>query len=132
MERTAKQFPKRNTILACLQATKTHPSAEDLHRLLSRDHPDISLATVYRNLSRFKADGLIQSIGYVAGIERFDGCIEPHSHLVCRQCGCVDDAPASPLALCSTDVRDLGWQAESAQLTVYGLCPRCQSSTETQ
>lgn len=128
METTAKQFPKRNTILSHLQSTTVHPSAEDLHRMISADHPDISLATVYRNLALFKSEGTIRSLGTVNGVERFDGCIAPHSHLVCRDCGCVADVTTTdvPESLCRDTVAALGWQTLSAELMVYGLCPDCQ------
>ena len=72
METTSKQFRKRNAILTCLRQTCTHPSAEDVHRMLQAEHPDISLATVYRNLNLFKKQGVIQSLGAVNDIERVD------------------------------------------------------------
>ena len=83
MDTPTKQFKKRNAILSCLRQTDLHPSAEMLHQMLQDDHPDISLATVYRNLSLFKSQGMIQSIGAVGGIERFDGNTAPHVHFVC-------------------------------------------------
>ncbi|MBQ3488434.1 MAG: transcriptional repressor, partial [Clostridia bacterium] len=89
METTSKQFRKRNAILTCLRQTCTHPSAEDVHRMLQAEHPDISLATVYRNLSLFKKQGVIQSLGTVNGIERFDANTEPHVHFVCTGCDAV-------------------------------------------
>ena len=52
MELSTKQFRKRNAILECLKNTQAHPSAETLFQMLQQEHPDISLATVYRNLSR--------------------------------------------------------------------------------
>ena len=81
METCSKQFRKRNAILTCLRSTHLHPSAEMLHEMLQPEHPDISLATVYRNLSLFKNQGVIQSLGTVDGIERFDGNAQPHVHL---------------------------------------------------
>lgn len=126
MEAAQKQFPKRNTILSCLQATTAHPSAETLHKMLSTDHPDISLATVYRNLTHFKTMGLVQSLGTVNGIERFDGCTAPHAHLVCRDCGEIVDLRTDEAALYPADCAE-GWQITQAQLMVYGICPDCQS-----
>ena len=61
MEPRTKTYKKRDAILTCLRATDTHPSAEDVHRMLQAEHPDISMATVYLNLSLFKEQGIIQS-----------------------------------------------------------------------
>ena len=63
MELSTKQFRKRNAILECLRNTHAHPSAEALFQMLQKEHPDISLATVYRNLTLFKQQGMIQSLG---------------------------------------------------------------------
>ena len=88
---TSKTFRKRNAILHCLRSTTSHPSAEALYQLLQKEHPDISLATVYRNLALFKSQGLAVSVGTVDGIERFDGNTEPHVHFICTGCGAVQD-----------------------------------------
>ena len=67
MEAHTKQFKKRNAILTCLRETDTHPSAEMVHEMLQAEHPDISLATVYRNLAKFKAEGKIMSVATGTG-----------------------------------------------------------------
>ena len=96
MEQTVKQFKKRNAIYECLCNTDTHPSAEMVHGMLRDEHPDISLATVYRNLSKFKAEGKIMSVATVRGVERFDANTSPHVHFICSQCDAVIDLHRSP------------------------------------
>lgn len=93
MEAATKQFKKRNAILSCLRGTVLHPSAEMVHEMLREEHPDISLATIYRNLALFKSQGLIQSVGTVNGSERFDADTRPHVHFICTACGAVIDLP---------------------------------------
>lgn len=129
MEAAAKQFKKRNAILACLRQTRLHPSAEMVYEMLRPDFPDISLATVYRNLSRFKSEGLIQSLGTVNGTERFDADTHPHVHFICTRCGRVMDLPQlePPLSLGREAEAGTGCHVESCQLTFSGLCGCCQS-----
>lgn len=124
METAAKQFRKRNAILSCLRQTKQHPSAESLHRMLQQEHPDISLATVYRNLTLFKRQGLIASLGTVDGVERFDAVTEPHVHFVCRKCGSVSDLPdwQPPEDIMCVD---MDCQVEGYRLMFTGLCRDC-------
>ena len=55
--------PKRDAILQCLRSTTCHPSAEWVYSQLKPRIPDLSLATVYRNLARFRAEGAVQVIG---------------------------------------------------------------------
>ena len=127
MEAATKQFRKRNAILTCLRGTDTHPSAEMVHEMLRPEHPDISLATVYRNLSLFKSQGLITSVATVRGIERFDANTAPHVHFICSGCDAVIDLHQieAPLALGEqcTDCR-----IDSCQLTFTGLCGNCQKA----
>ena len=128
MEPTVKQFRKRNAILSCLRCTHIHPSAEDIYRMLQAEHPDISLATVYRNLGLFKRQGLIQSLGAVDGIERFDADTRPHVHFICTGCGAVLDLPelALPQSLGAEAEVSSGCQITGCQLTFTGVCPSCQ------
>ena len=125
---STKHFKKRDAILTCLRATDTHPSAEDVHRMLQAEHPDISLATVYRNLALFKQQGTIQSLGTVNGIERFDANTEPHVHFVCTGCDAVIDLPhiQVPTSLGTTAEQSAGCRIEGCQLTFTGKCRECQ------
>ena len=128
MERTSKHFRKRDAILSCVRSTHTHPSAEWVYEHVKAEMPDISLATVYRNLSLFKDQGLIQSLGTVKGVERFDGNTQPHVHFVCTGCGCIVDLPgiAVPEELNTAVSRESGGRVDSCQLTFTGLCGECR------
>ncbi len=119
---------KRQAIYDCLCATGTHPTADWIYQQLRPSFPDLSLATVYRNLGQLKAAGLIQSVGVVAGQERYDAKLHPHSHFICTRCGSVLDLMELQLP------DDLTAQAEAASgckitghsLRLTGLCPRCR------
>lgn len=128
MEAATKQFRKRNAIMECLRSTDLHPSAETVHEMLHEEHPDISLATVYRNLALFKRQGLIQSLGTVNGVERFDANTMPHVHFICNGCDAVMDLPQVqvPQALGTEAEEATGCQVSSCQLTFTGLCQSCQ------
>ena len=86
MEPTAKHFRKRDAILTCLRQSKAHPSAEWVFSQLKPEIPDLSLGTVYRNLSMFKQQGTIVSLGAVNCVERFDYNTAPHVHFICSEC----------------------------------------------
>ena len=58
-----KHSRKRDAILACLRSTTCHPTAEWVYQQLKPAIPDLSLGTVYRNLSMFKDEGLVISVG---------------------------------------------------------------------
>lgn len=129
MEANTKQFRKRNAILECLRSTHTHPSAEMVHDMLRQEHPDISLATVYRNLTYFKNTGLAVSVATVSGVERFDANTEPHVHFICTNCDAVIDLHQIPMprSLDGDIQSSTGCRVESCQLTYTGRCGNCQN-----
>lgn len=132
MESSTKQFRKRNAILNCLRNTTTHPSADMVHEMLQAEHPDISLATVYRNLSRFRSQGIIQCVATVRGIERYDANTDPHVHFICNGCDAVIDLPQIevPQTLSSSVEDSSGCRVETCQLTFTGLCENCKERKE--
>lgn len=130
METGNKQFRKRNAILDTLRRSRRHPSAEAIYEELRQQMPDISMATVYRNLSLFKNQGLIQSLGTVNGVERFDGDLSPHVHFVCTCCGDVQDLHQMqvPEELCAAAAKELGARVDHCHLTFHGLCGMCSDT----
>lgn len=129
MERTVRYSKKREAILTAIQGTSCHPSAEWVYQRLKPRHPDLSLGTVYRNLSFFLERGLIQSVGVVQGQERFDGIVTPHSHFICNCCGSVLDLPEIDLGgdLDQAVSRQYGLAVQRHELTFFGLCSSCQN-----
>ena len=127
-----KHFRKRDAILECLRSTDAHPSAEMVFSQLKQDYPDLSLGTVYRNLSMFKNQGMIASVGIVDGIERFDANIEPHVHFICTCCHAVLDLPQLqvPEELCQQVSKLTGGDVEICKLSFTGVCRRCRTAQE--
>src|SRR4051794_7259511 len=71
--------------------TTTHPSAESVYATACREMPTISLRTVYQTLNDLAAMGEIQALDLGTGSARFDPNLDPHHHLVCEDCGRVED-----------------------------------------
>ena len=124
MERSSKHFRKRDAILTCLHQTKVHPSADWVYNQLKPQIPDLSLGTVYRNLSMFKQEGIIGSMGVVDGMERFEGNTSPHAHFVCSHCSAVIDVDGidPPEELCEKVVCG---SVRECVLTFTGVCNQC-------
>ena len=132
MER--KRSRKREAILDCLRQTDVHPSAEWVYRRLKPRIPDLSLATVYRNLALFKQEGLICSLGVVQGLERFDGDTSPHVHFICTGFGRILDLPGLqlPAELASQAVQITGGQVTGASLRFHGVCRHCATPSPAE
>ena len=132
MKAAPKQFRKRNAILSCLRGTDSHPSAEWIYDQLKSEYPEISLATVYRNLALFKEQGLIASLGTVGGVERFDGNTEPHVHFICSSCSRIEDLPEvqAPEDLCAEAEDATGGKVTGCILTFTGVCAQCREDSQ--
>ena len=130
MESKTKHFRKRDAILTCLRQTNAHPSADWVYNQLKQEIPDLSLGTVYRNLSMFKAQGEIISLGTVNGVERFDGNVEPHVHFICNGCDAVLDLPEMqvPKELCQQAAQGASGQVTNYQLIFTGTCQDCTNT----
>ena len=120
---------KREAILECVRAAKTHPSAEWVYTQLKSRIPDLSLGTVYRNLNLFKRQGQIVSVGVVDGLERFDGDLTPHPHFICQVCGAVSDLKTVtlPETLLPAAARETGARITGCTCNLRGICKTCQS-----
>ena len=125
-----KHSRKRDVIFACLRSIICHPTVEWVYQQLKPAIPDLSLGTVYRNLSMFKDEGLVISVGTVGGLERFDGNTSPHTHFICTRCSAVLD-------LIDINLEDgflqsvhdtAGGKITDYRLSFYGLCPECMQA----
>ncbi len=132
MEQNTKHFRKRDAILSYLRHSDQHPSAETIYAELKKEIPDLSLGTVYRNIALFKQKGLIQSLGNVNGVERFDATVVPHVHFICSTCGEIRDLNQLnvPELLCNKAASEAGAVVEQCMLTFYGTCSECSRKVE--
>jgi Fur family peroxide stress response transcriptional regulator len=133
-----KHSSQREAIFAVLQSTKLHPSAQWVYNEVKKGSnerqaiPNISLGTVYRNLSLFREEGRAASLGEIAGEERFDAITAPHPHFVCEKCGAVEDLSVADADLFSRELDMLvaaraknGGKIDAGRTMFYGLCKRC-------
>ena len=123
---------KREAIYKLLCSTDSHPSAEWVYEKLKPEYPDLSLATVYRNLAGFAEEGRIVRLVSVDGQERYDAKTKPHGHFICTQCGAVLDLNDAEENEISYDrfAESLGAEIDRHELFLYGRCRQCISASE--
>ncbi|ARU47435.1 Fur family transcriptional regulator [Sulfurospirillum diekertiae] len=85
-----KATPQRISVLKELDK-KGHPTIDDLYNALKKENPSMSLATVYKNLATLKEKGVVIEVNTAEGKMRYDIYSKPHIHLVCQQCGSIED-----------------------------------------
>ena len=118
---------KREAILQKIRGSHIHPTAEWVYQELKNEYPDLSLGTVYRNLTRFKEDGTIRSLGVINGQEHFDGELNAHDHFLCVECGQILDLvrPAFLEESIEHLEKTSNLMVRSYYLLLRGTCPAC-------
>lgn len=116
---------QREAVREALMSVKSHPTASEIYDMVREKIPNISLGTVYRNLSVLADEGEILRISTGEGTERFDATTGAHSHLVCSRCGRVSDVDIPTGELERAAERASGAKIERHSLIFYGVCAEC-------
>jgi Fur family transcriptional regulator, peroxide stress response regulator len=117
---------QRQVILEELRKLNTHPSADEIYKVVRRRLPRISLGTVYRNLEVLSALGKIQKLELSGSLKRFDWNTKKHYHIRCVRCNRVDDAPIAPLNQLENDLyKATVFEIIGHNLEFVGFCPEC-------
>lgn len=129
-----KNTKQRAAILRVLKSLAEPASAEEVFSNLKDDFPTLALSTVYRNLERFAAAGLVKKDSFNDGIIRYSLAEEHHGHyLICTECDCkikIDDCPLSNME--EELAKNTGFEIDGHNLTIYGKCPRCKIQKSTK
>ena len=128
-ERNHRLTPQRLAVLKILAADEGHPSVEQIYEQIKPDFPTTSLATVYKTVTLLKEMDKVLELGFNNGGNRYDGSKPyPHPHLICTQCGAVQDLEVDVLSDIPRQVaQDTGYRIVSHRLDFFGICQKCQA-----
>ena len=128
-----KHSKQRDAILSFLMTRTDHPTAETIYTCLKEENPNLSLGTVYRNLTLLTDIGQIRRLRLSDGVDHFDGDTSPHDHFLCKKCGQVSDLRTDRTAK-EVKVKDPAFdgQIEGSITYFYGLCGACKNSEMLQ
>ena len=126
-----KVTPQRVAVYKALISTDTHPTAEEVHKMVREEIHNISLDTVNRTLLTLADIGTAFQVEGTGQPRRFDGGLEDHQHFRCFKCGKVIDFHYEPFDNIDIPQHLLG-QFEIMRKTVYleGICGSCQHKRE--
>ncbi len=110
-------------ILEMISVSRDHLSAEQIFEMLKRVYPSVVLATVYNNLNKLWAAGLIRKISLEGLPDRYDRT-EKHDHLQCRRCGKLLDVQLADLT--EQIQRQIDVPFLSYDLRLIYICEECQ------
>ncbi len=121
-----KLTPQRLAILEYLDGNTSHPSAEDIYRVVKRRFPTMSFATVYNTLEILRKRGLILELIIDPERKRYDPNIEPHHHIICIKCKRIVDVYMD-FEVKIPDAHSHGFKVLGNHIEFYGLCNECRT-----
>ncbi len=126
-----KHSKQRDLIMNFLMSRKDHPTADIVYMNVRKESPNISLGTVYRNLTLLSDLGEIQRLRMGDGVDHFDADTSPHYHFVCSDCGSVIDLNMDSIDHIQ-DVAGAGFDGQIAGHVTYfyGSCGSCIKEKE--
>ncbi len=121
--------PQRRAVLTALDTCGKFPTAQQILEAVRKMQPDVSLDTIYRNLT------LLTELDLVHEVYRSSGnvyeIVRPghhHHHLVCTECGkteCIDICPMNELY--EKEAAKRGFLVTGHIFEFYGLCWSCRN-----
>jgi len=129
-ERGFRFTPQRYTILNILLKAGGHLSPSEVYHRASEQLPGLTEPTVYRTLSFLVEQGLVMAAHIGSGQLVYETSEHVHHHLICRACGgSIEIAHDALQELYDKLYITTGFRADSSHVTLFGLCPECQSGS---
>ena len=126
-----KLTPQRMEILKVfMENSDGHVSTEELYSLVKKKNADIGLATVYRTLDLLAELGILMKMDFGDGKARFelsDREVHHHHHLICLNCGKVEEFDLDLLEAVEENIENsTGFEIVDHRLKFYGYCGECK------
>jgi Fur family ferric uptake transcriptional regulator len=119
-------LPRLKILDVFQKGSQRHMTAEDVFRVLLEERSDIGLATVYRVLTQFEQAGILSRSHFESGkavYELNEGT--HHDHLVCLDCGRVEEFYDAEIEKRQTAVAQAkGFAIAEHALSMYAHCTK--------
>ena len=119
--------PQRMMVLAAIENSEHHISAEEIYAQVVAKYPHINISTVYRTMELLHRLGLVTETDLGGGRVRYHPADRGHHHhLVCQECGKIIDLDESVLnPLKEVLLREYKFSADLRHLAIFGRCADC-------
>ncbi len=107
-----------------------HMSIDSIYEEVVKTHPSLSLATVYKNIILMVEKGVLVEVPITGKKPKYELIKEDHIHLVCTECGEVEDKPhmQETDTLLHTLTSNEHFKLQKQQINLYGVCSHCQEA----
>jgi Fe2+ or Zn2+ uptake regulation protein len=121
--------PQRLAILDVLRNAHGHLTPAEIYQQVAQEIPGLTEATVYRTLNFLAEQGLVLVAHLGRGQLVYEFTEHDHHHLICRQCGGMQEIDHQELKELYEQFFDkTGYQINTIHSTFFGHCPECLES----
>ena len=122
---------QRTLVFEAVNKLQCHATADEIYEVIAAEHPNVSKATVYRNLNLLSETGYIRKIEIPGSADRFDHRCHDHCHVKCEKCGRVFDVDMEYVTGFEKRIKDdKGFLFTGYDILFRGVCPDCQESSK--
>ena len=83
--------PQRIAIYEAVVKLKNHPTADNIIEYIKKNHPNISVGTVYKVLDSLVVNELLRKVKNEKDVMRYDAILHQHHHLYCSETDRIED-----------------------------------------
>lgn len=117
---------QRQIILQAVRNRLDHPTADQIYLDVHKIDENISRGTVYRNLKLLAMNEEVLQVK-VEQADRFDWRVDLHYHMVCSECGKIEDAPLPYHGELDVELAKRSNYLIDRHRSVFtGICPECR------
>ncbi|MFC1941219.1 Fur family transcriptional regulator [Chloroflexota bacterium] len=127
-----KLTPQRQAVIKLIASSQGHLTPAAIYEKVHQDHPNVGLVTIYRTLE------ILDKLGLICEVHAGGNCrsylarrpSEHHHHLICSNCGRVDDFTDCNLSELEQSLsKNSGFRIDGHLLEFIGLCRNCRQVT---
>ena len=125
--------PQRQLVLEAVSRLE-HATPEEIFADVRLTARGVNVSTVYRTLELLEQLGLVTHSHLTHGAPRYHLAAEAeHVHLVCRECGRIDEVgPAAVAPLVTSLESEQDFETDVRHLTVFGRCGACRKASASK
>ena len=120
--------PQRQLVLEAV-GELGHATPEEIVTTVRRTASGVNISTVYRTLELLEELGLVQHAHLGHGASSYSVTSDDdHVHLVCRDCGGIEEAPPSVVGPVVAELAATrGFTVDVGHFAVFGRCRECSA-----
>ena len=126
-----KYTTQRELILKIIYDNSGHFTPEDIYNLIKESYPEVKLgiSTLYRTLTLLEDANIVSSISFGVQGKKYEfGLKEHHDHLVCLECGGIEEFFDETIEKQQEEIaKKFNFKMTDHIMKITGVCSACQA-----